>query len=103
MATPSPSPLPALVPLPFEIRFPDAPGVSVSPATTIFIQSTDPTARFVAEFLAGLLTTVGPVGPSVVQMGSAIPEGSIVLSLDPTVSANPAEGDRAKPVARSLR
>ena len=89
VATPSPSPLPALVPLPFEIRFPDAPGVSVSPATTIFIQSTDPTARFVAEFLAGLLTTVGPVGPSVVQMGSAILEGSIVLSLDPTVSANP--------------
>ncbi|HRB13473.1 MAG TPA: family 20 glycosylhydrolase, partial [Vicinamibacteria bacterium] len=54
----------------------------MTPATTIFVQSTDPGARFVGEFLAGLLTTVGPVGPSVAQMGAAIPDGSVVLSLD---------------------
>lgn len=85
----TPAPLPALVPLPVEVRFPETPGLPVSPATTIFLQSKDPAARFVAEFLAGLLTTVGPVGPSVVQMGAAPPEGSIVLSIDPALSSRP--------------
>ena len=49
------------MPLPVEVSFPDAPGLPVSPATTIFVQSTDPGARFVAEFLAGLLTTLDQV------------------------------------------
>ncbi len=63
----------------------------MTPATTIFVQSPDPGARFVAEFLAGLLTTVGPIGPSVTQMGAAIPDGSVVLSLD----LDPAAGGEA--------
>lgn len=80
---------PALVPLPVSARFPGGPGLTVTAATPIFIQSDDPRAVFVAEFLAGLLTTVGPVGPSVAQMASAIPPGSIVLALDPALSTNP--------------
>ena len=83
----TPSPFPALVPLPVSVRVGEGAPFPVTPATTIFIQSTDPRAQFVAEFLAGLLTTVGPVGPSVAQMGVAIPEGSIVLSLDRDPSA----------------
>ncbi len=91
VATPvaAPTPLPALVPLPVEVDFPDAPGLPVSPATTIYVQSTDPGARFVAEFLAGLLTTVGPVGPSVISMGTQVPDGSIVLNVEPGFSVNP--------------
>jgi len=87
----TPAPFPALVPLPVSVRIGEGAPFPVTPATTIFIQSTDPRALFVAEFLAGLLTTVGPVGPSVAQMGAAIPEGSIVLSLD----ADPSRGDEA--------
>ena len=90
MATPSPvpgpsavpAPFPALVPLPASVRAGEGPAFTITPTTAVFIQSTDPRAIFVAEFLAGLLTTVGPVGPSVTQMGSAISEGNIVLSLD---------------------
>ena len=87
----TPSPFPALVPLPVSVRIGEGASFPVSPATTIFIQSSDPRALFVAEFLAGLLTTVGPVGPSVAQMGAAIPEGSIVLSLD----LDPGAGEEA--------
>jgi hexosaminidase len=64
---------------------------TLTAATTIFIQSSDPRALFVAQFLAGLLTTVGPVGPPVASMGTVIPEGSIVLSLD----GDPASGEEA--------
>lgn len=85
------TPFPALVPLPVSVRVGEGASFPVTPATTIFIQSPDPRALFVAEFLAGLLTTVGPVGPSVAQMGTAIPEGSLVLSLD----LDPAEGEEA--------
>lgn len=78
---------PALVPLPVSANFPATPGLPITPATSVFIQSDDPRAIFVAEFLAGLLTTVGPVGPSVVtQTPSAIPEGSIVLAIDERLS-----------------
>jgi len=77
------------VPVPVSVRFPGGAGLEITPATQIHIQSTDPRAVFVAEFLAGLLTTVGPVGPSVVQQGTTIPEGSIVLSLDASSAANP--------------
>lgn len=87
----TPAPFPALVPLPVSVRIGEGAPLPVSPATTIFIQSSDSRARFVAEFLAGLLTTVGPVGPSVAQMGVAIPDGSIVLSLD----LDPAAGEEA--------
>ncbi len=85
--TATPSPFPALVPLPVSVRIGEGASFPVTPATTIFIQSPDPRALFVAEFLAGLLTTVGPAGPSVSQMGAAIPEGSIVLSLDGDTAA----------------
>ena len=70
------------MPLPVSVRVGEGAPLPVTSATTIFVQSTDPGARFVGEFLAGLLTTVGPVGPSVAQMGAAIPDGSVVLSLD---------------------
>ncbi|MBX7187146.1 MAG: beta-N-acetylhexosaminidase [Vicinamibacteria bacterium] len=88
---PTPAPFPALVPLPVSVRPGDGAPFAVSPATAIFVQSPDPRAMFVAEFLAGLLTTVGPVGPSVTQMGASIPEGSVVLSLD----LDPAAGEEA--------
>ena len=60
----TPSPFPALVPLPVSVRVGEGAPFPVTPATTIFIQSADPRAVFAAEFLAGLLTTVGPVGGS---------------------------------------
>lgn len=87
----TPTPFPALVPLPLSVRVGEGAPFPVTPATTIFIQSSDPRALFVAEFLAGLLTTVGPVGPSVIQMGAAIPDGSIALSID----LDPAAGEEA--------
>lgn len=101
--TPSPSPspsaspvafsaaFPALVPLPVSIHVGDGPPFTLAPTTTIFIQSPDPHSLFVAQFLAGLLTTVGPVGPVVTRMGTAIPEGNFVLSLD----GDPAAGEEA--------
>ena len=73
------------------VRVGEGPPFPVAPTTGIFIQSPDPRALFVAEFLAGLLTTVGPTGPAVVQMAASIPEGSIVLSLD----GDSAAGDEA--------
>lgn len=88
-ATPSPQAPPALLPLPVSARFTAGPGLTITASTPIFIQSDDPRAVFVAEFLAGLLTTVGPAGPSVTQNGASIPPGSIVLSLDPALSPNP--------------
>ena len=90
-STPAPAPFPALVPLPVSVRVGEGPPFPVTPATTIFIQATEARALFVAQYLAGLLTTVGPVGPVVAQMGSAIPDGSIVLSLD----LDPASGEEA--------
>lgn len=87
----APSPFPALVPLPVSVQVGEGAPFPVTPATVIVVQSLDPRALFAAEFLAGLLTTVGPVGPSVTQMGAAIPEGSIVLSLD----GDPAAGEEA--------
>jgi hexosaminidase len=97
--TPSPTPapvvvptgLPPLVPLPASVRALVGTPFAITATTGVFIQSTDPRARFTAEFLAGLLTTVGPVGPTVTQMGTSIPDGSIVLSLD----GDPAHGDEA--------
>jgi len=73
------------------LRVEEGPPFPITPATSIFVQSTDPRARFVAEFLAGLLTTIGSTGPSVTQMGAAIADGSIVLSLD----GDPAAGEEA--------
>jgi hexosaminidase len=91
--TPSPTPgpsFPALVPLPASITIVDGEGLAVTPATAIFIPRADPRARFAGEFLAGLLTTVGPIGPSVSEGGSEVPQGSIVLTLgDLESSSNP--------------
>ena len=84
---PAPTP-PPLVPLPVSVRFSGGPGLVITASTRIFLQSDDPKALFVAEFLAGLMTTVGPAGPSVTQMGAPIPAGSIVLALDPALSTN---------------
>ena len=100
--TATPAPFPALLPLPASIRVDQGPPFSVSASTTIFIQSNDPQALFVAQFLAGLLTTVGPIGPSVVQMGSVVPEGSIVLSLDAASSAPDAEAYRLEVSAKGV-
>lgn len=86
-----PAPFPSLVPLPASVRVTEGAPFTLTPATTIFIQAPDPRSLFVAQFLAGLLTTVGPVGPAVTQMGTAIPDGSIVLSLD----GDPAAGEEA--------
>ena len=83
-------PGPAVVPLPVSMRLGEGPGFAVTPATPIFVPSSDPKATFVGEFLAGLLTTVGPVGPSVVERDAAAPDGSIVLAiggLDPALGA----------------
>jgi len=84
---PVPAP-PPLLPLPVSARFTGGPGLTITAATPILLQSNDPKALFAAEFLAGLLTTVGPVGPTVTQMGSSIPAGSIVLALDAALSTN---------------
>lgn len=87
---PIPAPaFPSLVPRPVSMRVIEgAPAFAVTPTTPVYVQSTDPRAVFAAEFLAGLLTTVGPEGPAVIQMGASIPDGSIVLEvggLDPAL------------------
>jgi hexosaminidase len=79
--SPTPAPFPGLVPVPVSVRIIEGAPFVMTPATSVVIQSNDPRAVFSAEFLAGLLTTVGPVGPPVTQMPAAIPEGSIVLSV----------------------
>jgi hexosaminidase len=81
----------ALVPLPVSVRPQEGAAFKVTPATAIVVQAADPKVAFVADFLAGLLTTVGPEGPSVARMPATIPDASIVLSLD----LDPRAGDEA--------
>lgn len=84
---PGPS-FPSLVPLPASVKWVEGPEFKVTSATPVVLMADDPRALFVAQFLAGLLTTVGPVGPPVLERPSPVPDGAIVLSvggLDPAL------------------
>jgi hexosaminidase len=90
-------PFPALVPRPVSVRVIEgATEFAVTPKTPIYVQSADPRAVFAGEFLAGLLTRVGPEGPPVIPMGASIPDGSIVLNVG---GLDPALGEEAYTLA----
>ncbi len=77
----APAPPPGLVPLPVSARFSEGAGFAITPAAAVLVPSGDPRLMFIGRFLARLLTTVGPLGPAVLEGGVTVQGGNITLAI----------------------